>query len=170
MLRSLDPVLPSLPVLPEPLAIRRALIEDAAQLADLCGRAYVEEIWDTKSTELELFHDRTVKAVLLVTDKTQIASTASLQVHKGAPHSGQLRWIATEPDMRRQGLAKALVVRLLEIAKTEGCKEVYLKTTTDALGAIALYLNLGFKPMLNCDKERDIWSDVFRLLDSDPYF
>lgn len=171
MLRSIDVVLTTTPPsLPDPLEIRRAQLEDADKIADLCGRSYIGEVWDTKSTEIELFQDKTVKAVLLVTDNSRLVATASLQVRTDSPYSGQIRWVATAPDMRRQGLANFLVVRLLEIAATEGCKNAYLKTTTDALGAITLYLKLGFRPMIDSERERSIWSDVFRTIGVDPCF
>lgn len=165
MLRPSNSALPTLPKIPEPLKIRRAQLEDAEELSELCGRAYVGEVWDKKTTELELFDDQTVKAVLLVTNKKRIVSTASLQVHTNAPLSGQLRWVATEFDMRRQGLARLLVVHLLEIAETEGCQEVFLKTTSDALGAVSLYLQLGFKPKIRDQKEQLVWTDIFRILE-----
>ena len=124
----------------------------------------MDEVWELEDTEHELFRDNTVKAVLVVADKKRIVATASLQVHSNAPDSAQLRWVATESDYRRQGLAMALVISLLEIARKEGCKETYLKTTTDLLGAISLYLQLGFEPTLGDAEDREIWKEVFDLL------
>lgn len=170
MTRSTALALPTLPSLAEPLTVRRAEHEDAADLTKLCGRAYVGELWTTHSTECELFLDKTVKAVLIIKDQNRLVSTASLQVHNHPPLSGQLRWVATEPDWQRQGLAKHLVLRLLEIAKTEACTDMHLNTTTDALGAITLYLQLGFKPMLSNTQEHLIWKDVFRLIGVKPCF
>ena len=170
MLRSIDLALPEIPNLPEPLKVRRAQISDAEKIATLCGHGYIGEIWDKKSTEIELFHDKTIKAVLLVTLKTRLVATASLQLHTDSEKTGQIRWVVTESDMRRQGLAKSLVVRLLDISATEKCKETYLKTTTDATSAIALYLDLGFKPMVCSEKERLVWTDVLKLLGVNPCF
>ena len=74
MLRSIDLALPEIPNLPEPLKVRRAQISDAEKIATLCGHGYIGEIWDKKSTEIELFHDKTIKAVLLVTLKTRLVA------------------------------------------------------------------------------------------------
>ena len=79
MLRPSNSALPTLPKIPEPLKIRIAQFEDTEELSELCGRAYIGEIRNKKTTELELFDDKTVKAILLVTDKNRIVSTASLQ-------------------------------------------------------------------------------------------
>ena len=147
MLRSVEGPLPDAPSLPDGLTIRRAIIDDTAALAALCGRAYPNETWTTPDTEQELFHDNTVKAVLVVTDNTRILATASLQIHADSPHAAQLRGVATEQEMRRRGLAKALVVELLAETQRLGCREMFLKTTSDAEAAIAMYLGLEFAPI-----------------------
>ena len=49
MLRPTITALPALPSLPEPLKIRKAAIEDAEELSKLCGRAFFDEVWNTKS-------------------------------------------------------------------------------------------------------------------------
>lgn len=164
MRRSTKLELPAIPNLPDRLVIRRAQMEEAGGLAALCGRAYENEIWDTQGTENELFRDNTVIAVLVVAEKDQLLSTASLQADKMLSNSCQIRWVATEQTWRRQGLARALIVSLLDMAKKAGRDEVHLQTTTDLLGAIAMYLQLGFEPVLSCNRERDVWKKVFSLL------
>ena len=164
LLRSTSLEIPELTPVPKPFIIRRSQIEESETLAALCGRAYPDEVWDLESTKLELFQSDTVKAVLVVADTHELLATASLQVHSHAPFSAQVRWVATEHKWRRHGFARALVVSLLKIAKKEGCKETYLHTTTDLLGAISLYIQLGFEPVVRNEKERDAWKDVFNKL------
>jgi GNAT superfamily N-acetyltransferase len=87
-----------------------------------------------------------------------------------APECGWLRWVATEQDRRREGLARALVIGVLAIAKQAGCREARLHTETDRLAAIALYLQLGFEPLVRSDPEREAWEQVVRFLRAnDPY-
>jgi len=169
MNRSTNLDLPIVPALPEQLVVRHAQVEEAESLAGLCGRAYTAEIWEPDSTEQELFHDDTVRAVLVVTDADRLLATASLQVNPAVPYSGRVRWVATEQQWRRRGLARALVVNLLEIAKKEGCKEAHLRTTTDLLGAIGLYLQLGFEPVMSSDRDRDTWKQLYTLLRDGSY-
>jgi GNAT superfamily N-acetyltransferase len=97
-------------------------------------------------------------------------ATASLQVRPDAPECGWVRWVATDLDRRREGLARALVIGVLAMAGQSGCREARLHTQTDRLAGIPLYLQLGFEPLVRCDPEREVWERVIRLLsDSDSY-
>ena len=161
---------PAMPILTASLIIRRAQVEEAGPLAALLGRAYPTETWDVAGTEQELFGDETVRATLVVAAEGRLIATASLQVHPAAPECGWLRWVATEQDRRREGLARALVIGVLAMAGQAGCREARLHTTTDRLAAIALYLQLGFEPLVRSDPEREAWEQVLRFLRAnDPY-
>ena len=151
---------PAMPILTASLIVRRAQAEEAGLLAALLGRAYPTETWDAAGTEHELFGDETVRATLVVAAEERLVATASLQVHPDAPECGWLRWVATEQDRRREGLARALVIGVLAIAEQAGCREARLHTETDRLAAIALYLQLGFKPLVRSDPEREAWEQV----------
>lgn len=147
-------------VLPAPTIIRRAQVDEAEQLAALLGRAYPTENWEPVGTEQEVFHDETVKAPLVAVAQGLIIATASLQILPDTPERGWVRWVATDLNRRREGLARALVIRLLEIAVDECCREVRLNTTTDLLGAIAMYLKLGFQPLVITKEEKHVWDRV----------
>src|SRR5919206_2452151 len=155
---------PAMPILPASLIVRRARVEEAGALAALLGRAYPTETWDAAGTERELFGDETVRATLVVSAEGRLLATASLQVRPDAPECGWVRWVATEQDRRREGLARALVIGVLATAGQAGCREARLRTTTDRLAAIALYLQLGFEPLVMGDGEREAWERVLRLL------
>ena len=155
---------PPMPILPASLIVRRARVDEAGALAGLLGRAYPDETWDVAGTERELFGDETVRATLVVAAERRPIATASLQVHPDAPECGWLRWVATEQDRRREGLARALVVGVLAIAEQSGCREARLHTTTDRLEAIALYLRLEFEPLVRSDPERQAWEQVISVL------
>jgi mycothiol synthase len=155
---------PPMPVLARSLTVRRARVEDSGALAAVLGRAYPTESWGTAATERELFGDETVRATLVVEAEGRLVATASLQVRPDAPECGWLRWVATEQDRRREGLARALVIDVLAIAEQEGCREARLRTETDRVAAIALYLQLGFEPLARSAREREAWEEVIRLL------
>jgi len=161
---------PAMPALTASLTIRRAQVEEAESLAALLGRAYPTEHWDAADTEHELFDDKTVRATLVVAAEGRLIATASLQVHPEAPECGWLRWVATERRRRREGLARALVTGVLEIAQQARCREARLNTETDRLAAIALYLQLGFEPHVRSDPERHAWEQVLGTLRAeDPH-
>ena len=66
--------------------------------------------------------------------------------------------------------AWSLVVRPLKIANRERYKEAYLLTTTDLLGAISLYIQLGFEPFVRSENERDTWKDVLSAIGDNTRF
>jgi len=155
---------PAMPIPAAPLLVRRAHAEGAGALAALLGRAYPAETWDAAGTERELFRDETVRATLVVAAEGRLVATASLQVRHDAPECGWVRWVATERDRRREGLARALVIGVLAAARRAGCREARLRTQTYPPAAIALYLQLGFEPLVTGDAEREVWERVMRLL------
>ena len=48
----------------------------------------------------------------------------------------------------------------------KGCREARLRTGTDRLAAIALYLQLDFEPLASSDSEREAWEEVISFLRS----
>jgi mycothiol synthase len=170
--------LPPMPRVGEPLEVRRARVEDAGVLASLLGSAYEGETWHAAGVERELLCDPTVRTVLVVAAGRRLVSTASLQVRPESPGSGWVRWVATDPGRRREGLARAVVVGVLELAAQAGCMDAYLDTRVDRLAAIALYVQLGFEPLVAEDCEggstvsgshvvpREVWARVMGALRS----
>src|SRR5262249_34961903 len=65
----------------------------------------------------------------------RLVATASLQVRPDVPECGWVRWVATDLDRRREGLARALVITVLAMAGQAGCREARLHTQTDRLAA-----------------------------------
>lgn len=151
---------PERPTLAAPLRIRRAHVVEAGALAALLGQAFAGETWDAAGTERELFWDETVRATLVVAAPGRLVATASLQVRPDDPGCGWVRWVATDRDRRREGLARALVIGVLALAGQSGCREARLRTQTDPLAAIPLYLQLGFEPLVASDPERAVWDRV----------
>lgn len=155
---------PTMAHLAAPLVVRRAQVEEAGALTGLLGRAFPAEHWDAAGTERELFCDETVRATLVVAAGERLVATASLQVRPDMPECGRVRWVATELNWRRQGLARALVIGVLGLARQAGCREARLRTQTEPLAAIPLYLQLGFEPLVSDNSEREVWERVLRLL------
>ena len=155
---------PAMPMLAAPLVVRRAHVAEAGALAVLLGRAFEAERWEAAGTERELFGDETVRATLVVAAAGRLVATASLQVRPDVPECGWVRWVATERDRRREGLARAVVIGVLALAEQAGCREARLRTSTDRLAAIPLYVQLGFEPLVRDDGERAVWERVVRLL------
>ena len=58
---------------------------------------------------------------------------------------GSITNIAVRPDVRRQGLGRAVVEALLERSRALGVTDVYLEVRLSNEPAIALYRSLGFE-------------------------
>ena len=155
---------PAMPILAAGLVVRRAHVEEAGALAALLGSAFEAEQWDAAGTERELFGDETVRATLVVAAEARLLATASLQVRPDVPECGWMRWVATDRERRREGLARAVVIGVLAMAGQAGCREARLRTQTYPLAAIPLYVQLGFEPLVTGDSEREVWERVIRLL------
>src|SRR5215510_3320115 len=132
---------PAMPILAAPLLVRRAHVAEAGALAALLGQAFEAETWEAAGTERELFGDETVRATLVVAAAGRPVATASLQVRPDVPRCGWVRWVATDRERRREGLARALVLGVLAMAGHAGCREARLHTQTDRLAAIRLYVH-----------------------------
>ena len=111
--RSITAELPSKPVLPASLVVQRAQAEESTELAALLHSAYPTEGWEPEATKQEVFYDKTVTAPMVVVSKNRILATASLQIRTNTPEHGWVRWVATTPDRRREGLAQTLVISCL---------------------------------------------------------
>jgi GNAT superfamily N-acetyltransferase len=61
----------------------------------------------------------------------------------GGGRNAYVQWVATEPEWRRQGLARHVMVELVEWARAQGVGMVDLHASAD--GA-PLYAELGFRP------------------------
>ena len=155
---------PAMPALAAPLELRGARVDDAAALATLLRRAYEGEVWESAHVERELLCDPTVRETLVVASGERLIATASLQVRPDTPDCGWVRWVATDPDRRRAGLARALVIGVLGMAARAGCRDARLDTRTDRLAAIQLYLKLGFEPLVTTDACRGVWASVLSAL------
>lgn len=151
---------PAMPTLKAPLVLRGGRVADAAALATLLGRAYEGEVWESAHVERELLGDPTVRETLMVASGERLIATASLQVRPDTPDCGWVRWVATNPDRRREGVARTLVIGVLGVASRAGCQDARVDTRTDRLAAIQLYLGLGFEPLVTTDAGREVWALV----------
>ncbi len=63
--------------------------------------------------------------------------------HPDKPTELFLDEIGTGDDWRRQGIARALILKLFERADTEGIEEIWLGTEPDNMPARGLYESFG---------------------------
>jgi mycothiol synthase len=79
------------------------------------------------------------------------------------PFGGRIDWLASDPDHRGRGLAtlcaRSATRRLLE----SGYEDIWVTTDDHRLGAIKIFLGIGFRPAIS-DENRMRWRRVFEQL------
>ena len=87
---------------------------------------------------------------------TAVAGHRPTTIH---PHGGELGWVATDPDHLGRGLGRAVCAAAVARLRSAGYRRIYLLTDDFRLPAIALYLRLGFRPLVLEGQDRR-WSEV----------
>ena len=102
---------------------------------------------------LVAIHDRTGEAV---------ATAGSIAHSQGGlfPDGGQLAWVATVPEHRRQGLSAWLCALATARLQREGFRRIFLCTGDDLTGAIRVYLRLGYVPCFYASDQRARWRRI----------
>lgn len=75
---------------------------------------------------------------------------------------GRIHWVAIIPEHQGDGLAKPLIVSVCERLKRLGHSRTYLTTQTCRVPAINLYAKFGFVPMIESERDREIWTELER--------
>ncbi len=75
-----------------------------------------------------------------------VSITHRLPTPRGDGRTAYVQWVATEPGWRRKGLARRVMVALIEWVRAEGVGVVDLHASP---GGIALYTELGFAPSVH---------------------
>ncbi len=60
---------------------------------------------------------------------------------------GLVHWVGVDPDCRRRGVGRALVLCVLRRLREKGFREAILLTEDYRIQALGLYLSLGFRPV-----------------------
>lgn len=72
---------------------------------------------------------------------------------------GRIHWVSVRPRCQGKGLAKAALSYAMN-RLAEWHRRAYLVTSTERVGAIALYLNFGFVPDLTPANAHAAWTDL----------
>ncbi|RTL41791.1 MAG: GNAT family N-acetyltransferase [Candidatus Melainabacteria bacterium] len=94
---------------------------------------------------------------LLDGDAEPVGTATAWDERRGL-HSGRVHWLAIVPEHQGRGLSKALLSavcrKLVLVGHRKGC----LSTSTARLAAICLYLQFGFRPLIQSDEDEVAWS------------
>jgi GNAT superfamily N-acetyltransferase len=86
--------------------------------------------------------------VCVAVDEERVVGIASVHVmpilERDAP-TARITAMVVDEDARRGGVGRALLERLEEVARAEGCGRIYLTTQYKREGAIAFYRRMGYE-------------------------
>ncbi len=115
---------------------------DADALARLHGQCFVDG-WSADTFRQGLADG----AVMLgVVDEGAATRKLLAFVHvKPVADEAEILTLATDPTFRKQGLARAVMDRLLAVAQAQGWSRILLDVAADNTAALALYTGLDFR-------------------------
>lgn len=98
-----------------------------------------------------------------------VATAGSIAHSKGEmfPNGGQLAWVATVPQHRKQGLGTWLGALATSRLQREGFKRIFLSTGDDLTDAIRVYLRLGYVPCFYASDQRKRWNSICKEIGMD---
>ncbi|HHY08986.1 MAG TPA: GNAT family N-acetyltransferase [Firmicutes bacterium] len=79
---------------------------------------------------------------------------------------GRLHWVAIIPAYQGLGLARPLISRAINVMAKFHTK-AYLTTGTGSFKGIKLYLDYGFKPLIETEKHKIGWRRIEKILNID---
>lgn len=92
-------------------------------------------------------------------------ATAWLGSPDGPPEEGRVHWLAVSPGHQRRGIGSYLTETACSRLRALGATSAFLTTGSENIGAIQLYLSLGFRPEAACERERVAWQSLVEVLE-----
>jgi len=122
--------------------LRRATSDDLDAIMALENAIYPDDAWSAQNMAAELANPHGY--YLVAEDADTIVGYAGLLAPIGTGQ-GDIQTVTVAPEARRQGLARTLMLQLLNEARRRGAEELFLEVRVDNEGAQALYRELGFE-------------------------
>src|SRR5699024_7429652 len=149
--------------LPEGFAVRPFALGDEGLWADL--KVAVDEFPHRDQAlarfmsefvpELDAFSKR---SLFLVNEAGQVIGSATAWYGDLLGElMGRLHWVSIRPDYQGRGLSKPLLSEVLKLM-AQYHSQVYLTSQTTSFEAVNLYLQYGFKPVLQYDTCDRAWA------------
>lgn len=102
--------------------------------------------------------------VLYISKNKKYIATATAVEKSDFPGEGWFRMVGTDPEARGMGAGKTVCLAALHSLSARGYKSAVLSTDDNRIPAIAMYLSLGFEPLITHESHEKRWEDVFSAL------
>ena len=95
----------------------------------------------------------------LLKNGKKIATATSTEIAK-FPGEGWVRMVGTDPEYRGIGAGRLIVTAALSSLYKRGYKSAVLSTDDKRIGAIKLYMHLGFEPIFTHKSHKMRWEKI----------
>jgi [ribosomal protein S18]-alanine N-acetyltransferase len=123
------------------MSIRRARHDDIQSILRIETKSFARDAWDREQF-LDYFA-RSAKAVFLVVIVNSDVVGYALAFHSEI--RAEIHSVAVAPAQRGQGLAVALLKRIIQVLRRRGFRTVSLNVRQENKAAVDLYQKLGFQ-------------------------
>ncbi|MBX3195569.1 MAG: ribosomal protein S18-alanine N-acetyltransferase [Microbacteriaceae bacterium] len=124
---------------------RRATLDDLDELMALETEIYPDDAWSREIMAGELGNEHGYYLVALADDGA-VDAYAGLLAPIGTGQ-GDIQTVSVAPRARRRGLARSMVLQLLNEARRRGVEELFLEVRVGNEPAETLYRELGFEDL-----------------------
>lgn len=93
----------------------------------------------------------------LVNPDGKPVGTATAWTKDSTTYSGMVHWVAILPEYQGKGLSKPLLTAVCQKLVADGHSKGCLSTSTARIAAISLYLQFGFRPLIQSDQDEVSW-------------
>lgn len=122
---------------------RPAEAADLEAIMELENRVFASDAWSREAMAGELSSPHTTY-IVAVDDDAAVIAYAGLLAPSGSTDA-DIQTIAVAADVRRRGLGRALMLRLMDVARERGAAALFLEVRADNSSARRLYSSLGFE-------------------------
>jgi GNAT superfamily N-acetyltransferase len=130
------------------LRVREAEPGDLEAITDLVGKLGYPSEESAVAGRLERLGEDPRSWVYVAEDGERVVGLAALHampiLERDAP-TARITAMVVDEDARRSGVGRALLERLEEVARAEGCGRIYLTTQYKREDAIAFYRRMDFE-------------------------
>ncbi|MCL2368321.1 MAG: ribosomal protein S18-alanine N-acetyltransferase [Oscillospiraceae bacterium] len=124
--------------------IRRANPRHLDEITRIEQENFPSPCWSRTLIEAKI-HDPQVRFLVCAGDDGNRPAILGYAVLQRIPPEAELLNIAVDRPAQRQGIARALLIHLMEAARAEGITTIHLEARAGNTPALALYHSLGFE-------------------------
>jgi len=132
--------------------------QSVQSLADEYNRVTPGLFEEQFGTDTQLLSER--QCFLCDRHENIIGTATAWLDNQGEKPLGRIHWVAIVPREQGKGLAKSLLTIICKRLKDLGHSKTYLTTQTVRIPAINLYARFGFAPVIDSDRDREIWEKL----------